>query len=179
MNLILINIGQTLNYILELTIILYILKNILFITMSTSKIRQYLSLAFMLAWGIYTYFSNTPLPETFIIFPIVLLLFKESLFIIIFIVTILTLAINIINSICFYTLCLAIHITYNNKLLHILIILLSLVIMLTSIAMLKSKINIDINTFKKIKTKNLTLILPVIFVDFFCQVFLVYYFTKI
>ena len=167
MNLILINIGQTLNYILELTIILYILKNILFITMSTSKIRQYLSLAFMLAWGIYTYFSNTPLPETFIIFPIVLLLFKESLFIIIFIVTILTLAINIINSICFYTLCLAIHITYNNKLLHILIILLSLVIMLTSIAMLKSKINIDINTFKKIKTKNLTLILPVIFVDFF------------
>ncbi len=37
MNLILINIGQTLNYILELTIILYILKNMYIIVKNLSK----------------------------------------------------------------------------------------------------------------------------------------------
>mgnify|MGYP003193202928 CR=1 FL=1 len=71
------NLESTLNYILELIIILYIQKNILLIPLAGAK-KRYIALALSSAWLLYTLLAAFPLPNTFIILPVSLLVFARN-----------------------------------------------------------------------------------------------------
>ena len=71
------NFGHMFNYLLELTIILYTLKNILLIALNSIK-NDIQLLHFLLLWLFYTFLADFPLPYTFIILPVSLLIFAEN-----------------------------------------------------------------------------------------------------
>ena len=108
------NLESTLNYILELIIILYIPKNILLIPLAGAK-KRYIALALSSAWLLYTLLAAFPLPNTFIILPVSLLVFAERPALISFTVISETLAINIIALISFYSYCMISHTKYNSS----------------------------------------------------------------
>lgn len=162
----LITIGNMLNYILELAIILYTLKYILLIPLTKSSIKKYSAITLSVIWLLYTLLSDSPWPQTFIILPISLLIFCEHKKSISFTVISETLAINTITLIVFYSYCLIIGTDYN-RLLHMYIDSISLIIIFASIIKFKTILLINIEFLNKIPAKKFILFFCFILVNFF------------
>lgn len=159
------NLESTLNYILELIIILYIPKNILLIPLAGAK-KRYIALALSSVWLLYTLLVAFPLPNTFVILPVSLLVFAERPALISFTVISETLAINIITLISFYSYCMISHTKYNSSS-HEYNDLITGIIIFCIITQLRKKFSFTINFLKEIQIKHFVLIFCVILVDFF------------
>lgn len=159
------NLESTLNYILELIIILYISKNILLIPLAGAK-KRYIALALSSVWLLYTLLAAFPLPNTFVILPVSLLVFAERPALISFTVISETLAINIITLISFYSYCMISHTKYNSSS-HEYNDLITGIIIFCIITQLRKKFSFTINFLKEIQIKHFVLIFCVILVDFF------------
>lgn len=145
------NLESTLNYILELIIILYIPKNILLIPLAGAK-KRYIALALSSVWLLYTLLVAFPLPNTFVILPVSLLVFAERPALISFTVISETLAINIITLISFYSYCMISHTKYNSSS-HEYNDLITGIIIFCIITQLRKKFSFTINFLKEIQIK--------------------------
>lgn len=162
-----VKIGNILNYVLELAIILYTLKYIFLIPLTKSNIKKFSAITLSAIWLLYTLISDSPYPQTFIILPISLLLFSEHIAIILFSVISSTLAIISINSICLYLCIIVMHISQDSNLLSIYNDTVSLIFIFTILIKFNKKIQINIAYLKKLDIKNFILIFLMVIIDFF------------
>ena len=137
-----VKIGNILNYVLELAIILYTLKYIFLIPLTKSNIKKFSAITLSAIWLLYTLISDSPYPQTFIILPISLLLFSEHIAIILFSVISSTLAIISINSICLYLCIIVMHISQDSNLLNIYNDTVSLIFIFTILIKFNKKLHL-------------------------------------
>ena len=166
MKLILNYIEYPLYYILEFSIIFYTLKKIFLIPLTSSKAKQYFSIAISFLWLLYTFLSPHPLPQTFIILPVCLMVFTEHPAIISFITISETLVINTAPLLFFHPYCIITH-TSHDSLANTYFTLATIVLILIILIKLHTKISFSIELLKKLKKKHFALIFFVICVDFF------------
>lgn len=153
-------------FLLELSVILYILKYILHISITTSRSKQGLVVAISFIWMVYSYLSDSPLPDTFVIIPIALLQFCDGWYIILSSIITCTLAINIINDMIFYLYCIITNTMHENNEIRSISDCIILAGLLLIIFFINKRTSADSDTFRNMSPRNHILITIVIFINF-------------
>lgn len=150
-------------FLLEACINLFILRKILHTPITSSLLKRCSSLALVLIWSL----SDMPIPYTFIIIPIALLLFHDKWYIILCSIIVCTLSLNIISNSILYLYCIITNNIHENRELMYTIDIFSLAFTLVGIYLVSKKIPTGSKPLNNINKQGYALIGLVTLVDFF------------
>lgn len=153
---------------LNLVTILCILVNLLHLSIKHSILHLSFSIILPLAWSFYLYFSSLPLPDTFIITVVILLLLNGKWYFKLCYSFVSILALNIISNILLFSYCIITGIDISNHEIYYsysdLVVFVSIIVISF---LLKHKISKYAPLFYKIPVRGYVLILVVTIIDFF------------
>lgn len=159
--------GYIVIFLLEFLVIFFALKSILHVSITNSRVRVLTAIVAMILWLVYISVSDIPIPNTFIIIPIIFLLFCEKWYFKLCGVVVCTFAINILTNISFFLYCMITGTAIENLQIHSLTDCFMLLLGLVAIYVLRKKIPQEDKPLRYLTGKGCILLALVILVDFF------------